>query len=278
MNTDVLEYTHLYMEVSAMSKTLAVINQKGGVGKSTTALALAGGLAGRGFRVLCMDLDAQGNLSFTFSADTEVPTAMDVLSGEAIASAIQQVPGLPGLSLVASSPFLANADVTITQTGKEYRMREALSGVSDAYDFIVIDTPPALGILTINALTAATDAIIPAQADIYSLQGIGQLYSTLEAVRKYTNPQLRIMGILLTRFNARAILSRDITEMTEATAKQLNTEVFSVRIRESIAVREAQASRRDLFSYAPKSNAAVDYQLFVDDVIERSGYDGKKEL
>ena len=249
-----------------MKEIFAVINQKGGVGKSTTAGALGAGLMQRGHAVLIIDLDAQGNLSYTMGAAPGAATSFDLLTGAAAADAVQHT---PQGDIIPASPALAGADLAITQTGKEYRLKEALEPVRELYDFIVIDTPPALGILTINALTAATGAIIPAQADIYSLQGIGQLYSTIDAVRKYTNPQLQVKGILLTRFNARSVLSRDITTMIEDTAKQLGTTVFASRIREAIAVKEAQASKQGLLSYAPKSTAAQDYLQFVDE-IERS--------
>lgn len=258
-----------------MQEIFAIINQKGGVGKSTTALALACGLAAAGMRVLAIDLDAQGNLSYTLSARDDMPSAMDVLNQEATAhDAIQHSPpdesGHHPPDIIAASPALSSADLTITATGKEFRLREALEPVLASYDYVVIDTPPALGILTINALSCATSAIIPAQADIYSLQGIGQLYSTLSAVRRYTNPNIRIDGILITRYNARAILSRDITEMIEATARQLDTQVFDTKIRESISVKEAQANKESLFTYAPRGNATQDYAAFIAQLLERS--------
>lgn len=254
-----------------MREIYAIINQKGGVGKSTTALALACGLASAGQRVLAIDLDAQGNLSYTLGASEDAPSILEALTQSVpLADAIQRAREAGGPDLVAASPALASADLTITATGKEYRLREALEPVLADYDYIVIDTPPALGILTINALSAATSAIIPAQADIYSLQGIGQLYSTLSAVRRYTNPGIRIDGILVTRYNARAILSRDIAEMIESTAQQLDTTVFDARIRESIAVKEAQANKESLFTYAPRGNATLDYAAFIAQLLERS--------
>lgn len=245
---------------------ITIANQKGGVGKSTTVHAMGAGLAARGCRVLFVDLDGQGNLSYTMQADEDAPNALDVLTGAVAAKdAIQQ---LAGGDLIPGTPALAGADnLLLSELGKEYRLKEALQGIS-GYDYILVDTPPALGVLTINALTAASSAVIPAQADIYSLQGIGQLANTVQTVKQYCNPSLTIDGILLTRFNARAVLSRDIADIVEDTAKQLHTRLYKTRIRENIAAKEAQASRQSLFDYAPKSNAAIDYNSFLDEFLE----------
>ena len=162
---------------------------------------------------------------------------------------------------------MAVADATLTATGKEYRLKEALQALKGKYDYCIVDTPPALGILTVNALTAATGAIIPAQADIFSLQGIGQLGGTLDAVKKYCNPDLSVMGILLTRYNDRAVIGREAAEMTERTAGQLGTKLFTARIRECTAIKEAQARRQSIYSYAPKSNAAADYAALVAEIM-----------
>jgi chromosome partitioning protein len=159
--------------------------------------------------------------------------------------------------------MLSGADRSLDRTGKEYILKEALAAIEDNYDFILIDTPPALGILTVNALTASHDLIIPSQADIYSMQGIGQLHETINSIRIYSNPSLYIAGILIVRFNARIILNRDISTALEQTAAWLKTKVFATRIRECIAVKEVQAKQTDLFSYAPDSNAAADYELFI---------------
>lgn len=256
-----------------MAEVLAIINQKGGVGKSTTAHALGQGLRLANKRVLFIDLDQQGNLTYTMQGDSPsgsttatagIPTAYDLLSGTPAADAILR---LPDGDLIPSGPALAGADLSITATGKEFRLCEALEPIKGQYDYILIDTPPALGILTINALTAADSAIIPAQADIYSLQGIGQLYGTIDAVRKYTNPALSIRGILITRYNGRAILSRDIVDMIAEVASSLDTTVFDTRIRECIAIKEAQASRKSIFEYAPKCNAAADYEALLQEFL-----------
>lgn len=244
--------------------SIAVINQKGGVGKSTTALAIGAGLILKGYRVLFIDLDAQGNLSYTLRASTQGYNAMGVLQRPETAT--EEIQRTEQGDIIASSPALAGADTVITETGKEYRLKEALEHCSGNYDYCVIDTPPALGILTVNALTACNGVIIPAQADVYSLQGISQLNGTLQTVKKYCNPELEIMGIVLTRYNARSIISREVAEMIEETALQLNTKVYTTKIRECTALKEAQAVQRNIFSYAPRSNATADYKALVAEI------------
>lgn len=246
-------------------KTLAIINQKGGVGKSTTALAIGAGLSLKGYSVLFVDLDAQGNLSFTMGASTQGYNAMGVLQRPETAKT--EVQHTEQGDIIASSPALAGADAIITETGKEYRLREALESLSGAYDFCIIDTPPALGILTINALTACQGAIIPAQADIYSLQGISQLNSTILTVKKYCNPALSILGIVLTRYNGRSIIRREVAEMLEQTAQSLNTKLYKSKIRECTALVESQATRQTIYRYAPRSNATADYKALVDEIL-----------
>lgn len=246
-------------------KTIAIINQKGGVGKSTTALAIGAGLILKGYSVLYVDLDAQGNLSYTLGANTQSYNAMGVLQRPETAK--EEIQHTAQGDIIASSPALAGADAVIRETGKEYRLKEALESLSGAYDFCIIDTPPALGILTINALTACEGAIIPAQADIYSLQGISQLNSTIQTVKKYCNPALSIMGIVLTRYNGRSIIRREVAEMLEQTAQSLNTKLYKAKIRECTALVEAQATKQNIFSYAPRSNATADYKALVAEIL-----------
>lgn len=248
-----------------MTRIIAVANQKGGTGKSTTAAALGAGLLLRGFNVLYVDLDAQGNLSYTLGTSRGA-TVLDVLTGQATAE--QAIQHTPQGDAIPAAPALASADTMLTSTGKEYRLKEALEPIKRKYDFIIIDTGPALGILTVNALTACTWAIVPAQADIFSLQGIGQLHTTIDAVKRYCNPDLEIAGILLTRYNPRTVLSRDITAMIDQTAEKLHTKLFTTTIRETVSIKEAQASQAGIYDYAPKSNAAQDYSAFIDELLE----------
>ena len=247
-----------------MKETIAIVNRRGGVGKTATAHAIGAGLARRGYKTLFIDLDSQCNLTFDVGAKTAPLTSMEVLSGTATAQeAIQHT---QGGDIIPASPSLAVADTTLEGTGKEYRLREALEPIAGEYDYIIIDTPPALGVLTVNALTASNSAIIPAQAEVHSLQGIGLLYDVIKAVQKYTNPALTIKGILITRYNGRAILSRDMKSNREATAKELGTKVFTTPIRECTAIKEAQATQSDIYSYAPRSNATADYTALLNEI------------
>lgn len=246
-------------------KTIAIVNRRGGVGKTATAHAIGAGFTRRGLKTLFIDLDSQTNLTYDTGAKTGPLTSMEVLSGTATAQeAIQHT---DSGDIIPASPSLAVADTAISGTGKEYRLREALEPVQDLYDYCIIDTPPALGVLTTNALTACDRAIIPAQAEVHSLQGIGLLYEAIQAVKKYTNPGLEVEGILITRYKGRAILSRDMKTLLEQTAEQLKTKVFEKPIRECIALPEAQALQRDIYSYAPKSNATEDYTALLEDLL-----------
>lgn len=248
-----------------MKECIAVINQKGGVGKSTTSNAIGAGLFQRGYKVLFIDLDAQGNLSYSMKCENKPLSSLEVLTGTATAK--EATLTTPQGDIIPASPALASADTIITDTGREYRLKEALEPLKGAYDYIIIDTPPALGTLTINALTACDSVIIPAQADIYSLQGIGQLNQTIQTVKRYCNKELTIKGIVITRYSPRAVLTRDMTDLLEDTAKQLNTKVFASRIRECIALKEAQASQTDIFTYNPRSNAGIDYKALLEEMI-----------
>lgn len=248
------------------TEVISIINQKGGVGKSTTANAIGAGLYDKGYKVLYIDIDAQGNLSYSMNANNKPLTSLEVLTGTATAQ--EATIATPKGNLIPASPNLASADTMLTDTGKEYRLKEALEPLKDDYDYILIDTPPSLGVLTVNALTASTSVLIPAQADIFSLQGIGQLNQTIQVIKKYCNKDLKIKGLLVTRYNSRTNLTKDITELLEDTAKLLNTKVYKAKIRECIALKEAQAVREDIYTYSPKSNASNDYRALVSEILE----------
>lgn len=248
-----------------MKKIVSIINQKGGVGKSTTAESLAAGLSLRGYKTLAVDLDAQGNLTYTFGADNTGATVLEVLTGDATAA--EAIKHTQSCDVLPANKALAGADAYIKETGKEYRLKEALENVADQYDYIIIDTPPALGILTVNALTACQSVIIPSQADIYSIQGIEQLSETMKPVKKYCNPGLEIEGILLTRYSARSVLSREVADMLEELAAKLGTKLFKTKIRENISIKEAQICQKSIMEYAPKSNASRDYNEWIEEVL-----------
>src|SRR5699024_1717721 len=159
-----------------------------------------------------------------------------------------------GFDLLPGGLTLAGADMDFTQTGREYMLMEALEKVSEKYDYCIIDTPPTLGILTVNALTAADYVIVPMTADIYALQGLTQLNALIQNVRRYCNKGLKIAGILLTRYNDRQIISKTLKTNIGQAAERLSTEVFKTYIREGVAVRETQLLQSDLFTDAPKAN------------------------
>jgi chromosome partitioning protein len=252
------------MSKKTHGQIIAVINQKGGVGKSTTVDALGSALQLKNHQVLWIDLDAQANLSYAF-ASKQPGQALAILTKEInINQAVEQT---PRGNIIAASHYLAGLDAIIQSTGKEYRLKEALKQLSTHYDYIILDTPPALGILTINALTACSHVLISAQADIYSLQGITQLYSSIEAVKTYCNPTLKQLGIVLTRYNARAIISRDLAQSINDSAKNQQTCLLNTKIRECTAIKEAQAMQQSIFSYAPKSNAALDYMQLAEEIL-----------
>ncbi len=247
-------------------QTIAIIAQKGGTGKTTTAHALGSGLARRGHKTLLVDLDAQCNLSYVTGADTSQAGAYDVLSLQATAA--QAIQHIGNMGVIASGPSLAAADIAITQLGKEYRLRDALKPIEKDFDYCVIDSPPALGVLTVNALTASTAAVVAAQADIFSLQAIGALAATLDAIRQHTNPALTVGGILITRYSPRTLITRDVMDMMRDAARALKTRVFSARIRECTAIKEAQAMKQDIFAYSGRSNGAIDYDAFIDELLQ----------
>lgn len=244
-------------------KTIAIVNQKGGVGKTTTCQMLAAGLRRKGYSVLMVDCESQGNLTAAAGASRNAAPVAALLQGERIPPAETPTQG----PIYTSTAALSTADLTFTDTGKEYRLREALDGLP--FDYCIIDTPPALGILTVNALTAADAAIVPAQASTFSLQGIGQLSQTVAAIKKYCNPALTISGILITMYNSRAIVQRETAEALDRAAQQLGTIVFKSAIRPCNAIGEAQTRRLDIFTHSPRSNAAKDYAALTDEVIER---------
>ena len=240
----------------------AILCEKGGTAKTTTAEALNDGLRQRGRSVLVLDADPQTNITAAMSADRSKPTLYDVLMGDATATeAIQTtrrgelIAGDRNLALIHGSPG---------------QLRAALEDIRGRYDFILIDCPPAMGTLSINALTAADRAIIPVTADAYSLQALGSIRATVQTVQERSNPALKISGLLITRYVGRTVINRDIADMIQDAAAKLDTRAFKTKIRECTAIRTAQANRQSIFSFSPRSNAAADYAAFIDELTDRN--------
>lgn len=251
-----------------MAKIIVLSNQKGGVGKTTTANALAVSFRSRGFRVLAVDMDPQGNLSFSLGADAESSaTIYDVLKGELKTRfAVQKA---PLVDVIASNILLSSIELEFTGAQREYLLKNALAPLQSMYDYIFIDSPPALGILTVNAFTAADYVLVPMLSDIFSLQGITQLSETVERVRLSCNPSIQFLGIFLTKHNPRTRFSKEVKGTLEMIAEDLNIPVLDTYIRESIALREAQSLQQSILDYAPKSNAVIDYENLCEELIRR---------
>lgn len=251
-----------------MSTIIALTNQKGGVGKTTSSSAIACGLVAKGNRVLAIDLDPQGNLGFSLGLDIENNhTIYDVLKGQV--SLIEAIQHTEYCDLVASNILLSGAELEFNRSGREYLLKNVLSTVEDQYDFIIIDTPPALNILTVNAYVVANYLVIPMVPEILSLLGVSQIKETIDTVKKFYNPELIILGILLTKFNRRTLLAREVEELAQSIASQLDTEVFRTKIRASVTVAEAPAHGESIFEHSPKSNPSLDYMALIEELIEK---------
>lgn len=251
-----------------MATVISISNQKGGVGKTTTTYALAAILNDRGFKVLSIDLDPQSNLSFCMGGDNEsVPTIYEVLRKEnTLRDAIQTT---EMGDLISSNILLSGIELEFTNLGREYILSDALRVVLDLYDYILIDTPPALSILTINAFTASDYILVPMHADIFSLQGMAQLYDTIQRVKLYCNPRLEYAGLLLTRCNARTKLASEVRGTAELISRDLNIPLFNTSIRSSVAISESQSLQENPLSFASKNPAMQDYLEFADELYQK---------
>lgn len=250
-----------------MTKIIAIANQKGGVGKTTTSHALTAGLAEKGYRTLCIDLDPQGNLSASCGAvNYNIPTVYEMMKGEVNVKDVIQTLGL--YNIIPANIMLSGAEQELNSTGKEHRLQESLSDIVNDYDYIIIDTPPSLGVLTVNAFTFCDEIIIPTTAGIFATAGIQQLARTVENVKKYCNPNLKIKGILFTRYNPRTNISKQVKEIAESFAEHIKAPVYDTTIRNGIAVEEAQANKEDIFTYNSKSSVAEDYRVFIEEYLK----------
>lgn len=256
-----------------MAMVIALTNQKGGVGKTTTSSSLIAALANKGYKVLGIDLDPQGNLGFYFGLNIEESkTIYDAMKGT---DTLQDVIQLADkVDIVPSNILLSGAELEFNRSGREFLVKDLLARVEDNYDFIIIDTPPSLNVLTVNAYVAADYLIIPMVPEILSLLGVSQLKETVDAVRKFYNPGLKVLGILLTKFNKRTLLAREVEDMADQIANQLDSKVFKSKIRNAVAVAESPAHAMSIVDYAPDSNPARDYRqlvLEILDMIEKEG-------
>lgn len=252
-----------------MAKIIAVANQKGGVAKTTTTAALAVGLHKKGFKVLAIDADPQGNLSDSVNSDNvNKDTLYELLKNEVEAKSTIQ--NMDCFDLIPANIMLAGVEQEISQLGKEQRLKERIEPIVNLYDYIIIDTPPSLGLLTINAFTAADEVIIPTTAGIFAASGILQLFDTIQNVRKYCNPNIKIAGILMTRYNPRTNNNKDMNDLTEKIANTMEAKLYDTHIRTSVIVEEAQARKENIFDYKGSSTVARDYEAFVEEYLERT--------
>lgn len=245
-----------------MSIVITVTNQKGGVGKTTTCAAFAGIFKDCGRRVLAVDMDPQGNLSFSLGAEDGGLTVHDVMNGRC--SVRDAVKHTRICDVITSNILLSGTELELGERDREFVLKKALEKARDDYDAVIIDTPPALSILTINAYTAADDLIIPMTPEVFSLQGISQVKDTILAVKKYYNKGLNVRGILLTKYNSKYLLSEEVSEMAQITARQLGTVILPVRISTCIAVAEAPAHQETISEYSPRCRAAREYKLLAE--------------
>ena len=250
---------------------VAIANQKGGVGKTTTSVAMAVMLAARGLRVLLIDLDPQGNASSSLGIDksTLVRTTYDLMIGRARAIDAARLSGRERLDVVATGPSLAAAEIELVDIpDRERQLQRALDGIDGRYDVVLVDCPPSLGLLTVNAFTAAQSVVVPIQCEFLPLEGLTQLQRTIGQVRQHLNPDLAIAGVLMTMYDARTRLSAQVVEEVR---RFYPRELFATVIPRSIRLAEAPSYGLSIGEYDPKSNGAVAYERLAGEIGQRLG-------
>lgn len=260
-----------------MAKTICIANQKGGVGKTTTSVNLASALAAQGKKVLLLDMDPQGNASSGLGIkryESQDNNIYHVLIGEKTLTEATQKTRNPNLFVSTANPDLVGAEIELVDMPqREYRLKNAINAVRNEYDFILIDCPPSLGLLTLNALTAADSFLVPLQCEYYALEGLSQLLNTAGLIKKNLNPQLHIEGIVLTMFDSRNNLSHQV--VTEI-KNHFGDKVFSAIIPRNVRLSEAPSHGQSIFEYDSKSAGALKYLELAKEVITRTSQQNKQ--
>jgi chromosome partitioning protein len=248
---------------------VAFANQKGGVGKTTSAVNSAVSLAQRGYRVLLIDADPQGNATSSLGIDKlrVFRSTYDVLVDRVPVSEVVVSTDRPNLDLVASTPMLAGAEIELVEAaGRETRLRDALEPLLPRYDVVLIDCPPSLGLLTVNALTAARSVVVPIQCEFLALEGLGQLMTTVDLVKRGLNPPLDVTGVLMTMFDARTRLSAHVVEEVR---RYFPHRMFGTVVPRSVRLAEAPSYGQAIVEYDPSSRGAEAYEAFVGELAAR---------
>lgn len=252
-----------------MGRVIAVANQKGGVGKTTTAINLSAALAEKGKKVLLIDIDPQGNATSGVGVEkNEVEnTIYDLILGETTIQSCIEYTEFENLHLIPSNVDLAAAEIELIGIpNKEFIIRKEVEKIKNVYDFILIDCPPSLNLLTINAMTTADTVLVPIQCEYYALEGLSQLIHTINLVKERLNPYLDIEGIVFTMFDARTNLSLQVVENVRANVKQ---KVYSTIIPRNVRLAEAPSHGYPITIYDPKSAGAESYRALAEEVISR---------
>lgn len=251
-----------------MADVIAITNQKGGVGKTTTSINLGGYLARAGKKTLIVDLDPQANattgLGVALEADT--PTLYEVLTGKVAVHEAVQITEHDGLGVLASTPNMAGAAIELMdQQYREYRLRRALKDIRDEVDFILLDCPPSLGLLTINGLVAADKILVPVQCEYFALEGLKQLLQTTELVRQHLNPKIQLLGAVLTMYDRRTAMARKIVREVRRT---FPGHVFDSVIPRNTELAEAPSVGQSILGYAKHSRGAKAYEYLSDELLQ----------